>query len=180
MDDQGRQGHSSADGAAENNAEAVSRRTFVKNASAVTMAGGLAASYGMFGVYAGRFVYPSSSEPTGWMFVTQVVHMKVGQVMSFRTPKGATVSIARQGPNDTADDFMALSSTCPHLGCKVYWQARENRYFCPCHNGVFDTSGKATAGPPAEAGQELPSYALKVENGLLFIAVELPDDDSTT
>jgi len=68
----------------------------------------------------------------------------------------------------------ALSSTCPHLGCQVRWEAQNDRFFCPCHNGVFDQSGVATAGPPGEAGQSLPKYELKVEDGLLHIAVPPP------
>ncbi len=66
---------------------------------------------------------------------------------------------------------MALSSTCPHLGCKVHWEAPENRFFCPCHNGAFDPSGRAIAGPPAEAGQSLGRYPLRIEGGLLYIEV---------
>ncbi|MBI4577262.1 MAG: Rieske 2Fe-2S domain-containing protein, partial [Planctomycetes bacterium] len=70
------------------------------------------------------------------------------------------------------EDFLALSSTCPHLGCRVHWEVQNRRFFCPCHNGSFDAAGRATGGPPAEAGQSLPRYALRLEGGLLFI--ELP------
>ena len=72
----------------------------------------------------------------------------------------------------TADSFLALSSICPHLGCRVHWEASNNRFFCPCHNGVFDPNGKATGGPPAADGQDLPHYALQVVDGALYI--EMP------
>ena len=51
------------------------------------------------------------------------------------------------------------------------WEPQNNRYFCPCHNGTFDPSGKATGGPPGDAGQSLPRYALHVQKGLLYIDV---------
>jgi hypothetical protein len=40
---------------------------------------------------------------------------------------------------------------------------------------VFDPSGVATAGPPAEARQRLPTYPLKVEQDLLYIEVPLEE-----
>ena len=81
------------------------------------------------------------------------------------------IVVARQKEGDSVDCFAALSSVCPHLGCAVHWEQQNKRFFCPCHNGAFDASGKATEGPPAAASQSLKEYPLKVENGLLFIAV---------
>ena len=106
-----------------------------------------------------------------WVFVTESFKLKAGDVLRFQTPAGQTVTITRRDEKGTADDFLALSSTCPHLGCQVHWESQNNRFFCPCHNGVFDPSGKATAGPPGEAKQSLPHYDLQIENGLVFIQV---------
>lgn len=147
------------------------RRTFLSAASSVAMTGGLLAGYGTLGYMAGRFLYPSRSRPMAWVYVTDAARMKPGDVLRYETPAGQTVTITRREESGTVDDFLALSSTCPHLGCKVHWEPQNSRFFCPCHNGVFDPSGKATAGPPAEAGQSLPRYTLKVENGMLFIEV---------
>jgi Rieske Fe-S protein len=43
---------------------------------------------------------------------------------------------------------VVLSSICPHLGCPINWHAEESRFFCPCHGGVFDATGKRVSGPP--------------------------------
>ena len=150
------------------------RRDFLKTTSTVAMLGGLAAGYGTFAVLAGRFVY-SSPGKSYWQYVLQVDRFRLGQSMIFRTPAGATVVIARQGERGEADDFIALSSICPHLGCQVHWEAHHDRFFCPCHNGAFDAEGKAIAGPPAAANQELKRFPLKIQNGLLYI--EVPTDD---
>ena len=151
----------------------VDRRTFLSTMTSVAMAGGLAAGYGMFAVMAGRFLYPSGSQTGGWVFVAEVSRLRPGDSLVFRTPGGATAAIARRGESGQVSDFIALGSRCPHLGCQVHWEANRNRFFCPCHNGTFDPSGKATGGPPLQAGQSLPAYPLKVENGLLFIEVPL-------
>ena len=42
----------------------------------------------------------------------------------------------------------ALDSTCTHLGCRVGWNAERGELICPCHGGVYDTTGAVKAGPP--------------------------------
>lgn len=149
-----------------------SRRSFVGKACGVAMTGAMVASYGTLIAYAGRYLYPAKPTPKAWMFVALADDMKEGDSLAFKTPGGARVAIARQGSVGDVSDFIALSSTCPHLGCQVHWEGQNNRFFCPCHNGAFDPQGIATSGPPADAGQSLPRYPLKIEKGLLFIEVE--------
>lgn len=137
------------------------------------MAGGLTAGYGTFAAYAGRFLYPTDDGALGWQFVATLDDFDVGDAREFVAPSGAKVVIARQGDTDDADAFIALSSVCPHLGCQVHWESQNDRFFCPCHNGVFDPQGKATEGPPAKAKQSLLEFRVKVENGLLYVEVPL-------
>lgn len=151
------------------------RRRTLAWLSRLGMAAGLTAAYGTFAALLARFAYPARPPATGWMFVTQPEKIAAGSALLYRTPSGATVNIARQGDGNQAEDFVALSSTCPHLGCQVHWEPQNNRFFCPCHNGVFDPGGKAIGGPPGDAGQALSHYALKVEKGLLYI--EVPFDE---
>ncbi len=147
------------------------RRRFLGNVSRAAMTAGLIGGYGAFGLVAGRFLYPARPTELIWQYVNEINRMAVGSSMSYRGPSGETINVVRQAGNGDADDFIALSSTCPHLGCQVHWEPQNDRYFCPCHNGVFDPSGVATAGPPAEAGQSLPRYRLQIDGGLLFIEV---------
>lgn len=137
------------------------------------MAGGLAASYGTFGWFAGRFLFPSGVEPRKWMFVGDLKSLGETASLAYTAPNGARINIARLAKTGAAEDFIALSSICPHLGCQVHWEANNNRFFCPCHNGVFDPVGRGIGGPPGDARQSLPRYRLKIENGLLYI--EVPD-----
>jgi Rieske Fe-S protein len=145
------------------------RRTFLATTTSLAMTGGLLAGYGTFAYMAGRFLYPASGQKKSWLFVAEANRIEQGKAMRYALPSGQGVTIRRRGSEGTAADFQALSSVCPHLGCQVHWEQQNNRFFCPCHNGVFDPEGKAVAGPPADAGQSLMEYKLMVENGLLFI-----------
>ncbi len=137
------------------------------------MAGGLAASYGTLGVMAVRFLHASDSQAIGWQFLCRTDELSAGESLPYVAPSGVRVVVARHGDGDVADDFIALSSVCPHLGCAVHWEVQNERFFCPCHNGVFDAQGNATEGPPAAASQQLKRFPLRVEDGLLFIEVPL-------
>lgn len=152
------------------------RRTFLTTATSLLMAGGLAAGYGAFGAIAGRYLYPAKDEVRGWLFVSDANALKIGDSLTYRAPSGALVAIARQDDKGDATDFIALSSTCPHLGCQVHWEGPNNRFFCPCHNGAFDAQGLGIDGPPT--GKQLARYPLKIEKGLLFIEVPLEKLDS--
>jgi menaquinol-cytochrome c reductase iron-sulfur subunit len=63
-------------------------------------------------------------------------------------------------------DFVAISNICTHLGCRVRWIEDQNRFFCPCHNAVFDKDGKVVSGPPP---RPLDQYEVKVEDEQIFI-----------
>lgn len=147
------------------------RRDFLAFAA---MSGGLIASYGTLAAMAGRFLYPAGEMPKQWLFVREVKSFQIGDSIVFHIPGGEKVAITRQRQENNEKDFVALSNKCPHLGCQVHWEAKNNRFFCPCHNGVFDPTGKGIGGPPADAGQSLPEYPLKIEKGMLFIEVPVP------
>ncbi|MCB1221303.1 MAG: Rieske (2Fe-2S) protein [Planctomycetales bacterium] len=153
--------------------EEGSRRGFLRQASGLAMLAALLAGYGRFASMAVEFLYPANPAEQEWQFVAAVASFLKGDSLAYRAPRGDKVTITRQAESGEATDFIALSSTCPHLGCQVHWEAHNDRYFCPCHNGVFDPSGKGIGGPPGEAGQSLPRFPLKVEDGLLYILVPM-------
>jgi Rieske Fe-S protein len=73
----------------------------------------------------------------------------VGDTYLFRYPEEADPAILlRLG----AQDVVAFSQKCTHLGCVVYYQGDEDRWHCPCHEGNFETrSGAVISGPPPRA-----------------------------
>jgi nitrite reductase/ring-hydroxylating ferredoxin subunit len=152
-------------------AQTLTRRAALWLSSRVLMAAGLAGGYGLLAWFGARFVLPARVGRVRQLFVTRVTDVPAGGTLLYQTPDGRTVNITRSGTTGTAVDFIALSSTCPHLGCQVRWEGQNNRYFCPCHNGTFDPTGKGTGGPPGDAGLSLPRYLLTVEKGLLYLNV---------
>lgn len=147
------------------------RRGFMEHAATVAMGGGLAAGYGLFASHAVRFLYPANAGESIWQFVCTLDELDVGEALPFTMPSGAKVVVARQQSENTAESFVALSSICPHLGCQVHWEAVNDRFFCPCHNGAFDAQGAPTEGPPASANQHLMQFPLAVDGNLLLIQV---------
>jgi nitrite reductase/ring-hydroxylating ferredoxin subunit len=140
----------------------------------VVMSAGLLGGYGFLAWIGARFMMPPHRARLRRLFVGGLPEFAVGATVVHALPDGRSVSITRHGNAGKQEDFVALSSTCPHLGCQVHWEGSNNRYFCPCHNGTFDASGKGTGGPPGDAGLSLPRYTLAVEKTLLFILV--PDE----
>jgi Rieske Fe-S protein len=150
------------------------RREFLDRASTLAMATGLVAGYGSCTAAAVRYVYPEAAKMVR-LFVSDLGSFTPGTSLRFETPNGKKLAITRHGKAGGADDFIALSSTCPHLGCQVHWQQKEARFFCPCHNGTFDPRGAPTGGPPKSANTPLLRYPLVVDRGLLYI--ELPEEE---
>jgi menaquinol-cytochrome c reductase iron-sulfur subunit len=63
-------------------------------------------------------------------------------------------------------DVVAFDPACTHLGCRVHFQDDMNRYFCPCHGGLFDDEGAVISGPPPRA---LDRHPVKVEDGQIWV-----------
>jgi nitrite reductase/ring-hydroxylating ferredoxin subunit len=144
--------------------DALRRRSFL----ARLLAGaGLAASYGLLGVYALGYLFPPPARRRAQrLFIGRISDFAPGTARPFVDQRGrALLIVAGEG------GVRAFETRCPHLGCQVHWEAKEQRFFCPCHNGVFDRDGVATAGPPAAAGQSLARATLAVDpaSGTIFL-----------
>jgi Rieske Fe-S protein len=134
---------------------------------------GLAASYGVLAFQGFLFLLPRRGQPkTRRIFAGRVDQFEMGGIMAFSDLEGNEILVRRKSEGD----FQAFSSTCPHLGCKVHWQEEEQRYFCPCHRGVFDPDGEPVSGPPADGKQRLSSIPLEVDEaaGVLYLQVKDP------
>jgi Rieske Fe-S protein len=145
------------------------RRGFLHMSLNMGVTAALVASYGTFFGFAVRFLYPAHPMRKQWVFLAVAESITLGGNLSWTTPSGAKVAVARVGEALDVKSFVALSSICPHLGCQVQWQGQNQRFFCPCHNGVFDSMGKGIEGPPR--GMSLKRYPLKLEGPILYIEV---------
>ena len=78
--------------------------------------------------------------------IVALASVPVGDTYLFRYPTEADPAILLRVDER---EVVAFSQQCTHLGCVVYYQAQENRWHCPCHEGNFATlSGDVISGPP--------------------------------
>lgn len=66
----------------------------------------------------------------------------------------------------TPSGVKCFDPACTHLGCRITFQGDQQRYFCPCHGGVFDKEGKVVSGPPPTG---LVQHPVKIERGRILI-----------
>ena len=95
--------------------------------------------------------------------VAHVAEVVEGQAVYFRYPHPDDEAVLLRLPGD---QFVAYSQKCTHLSCAVYYQADQQRLFCPCHDGVFNArTGDPEAGPPQ---RRLPRIVLHRDGELLY------------
>ncbi len=144
--------------------QSVDRRGFFRK---LFMGVGLAASYGVGAVYALQFLLPRKKPPTyRKILVASLDELAGGSGKPFKDLQGREMILI-----NTDAGFKAISTTCTHLGCKAYWEPENDRFFCPCHDGIFDVNGDVVAGPPP---RPLERYDVEVdENDNVFVILKV-------
>ncbi|HEY3131473.1 MAG TPA: ubiquinol-cytochrome c reductase iron-sulfur subunit [Acidobacteriota bacterium] len=66
----------------------------------------------------------------------------------------------------TGSSAVVLSPVCTHLGCQVEWDAKDQKFRCPCHGGIYNISGQVVGGPPPRPLEQIPA---EVRDNKLFI-----------
>lgn len=125
-----------------------------------TAAAGLAAVCST--VIAGGFLYPVSRRKPAPLFVCLESEVPSDVPLEIKTPTGSKALLIRQ----PTGQIVTIGTVCTHLGCSVYYRPKEQRFDCPCHQGVFDAEGVPIAGPPREP---LARYETEIRDGLVFI-----------
>lgn len=121
----------------------VTRREFAR----YLVAGAGAMAAGNLGIAAWTQLRSiNTGEPTEIIGIDEVA---IGDTHLFRYPtKSDPAILLRLGEREV----VAFSQKCTHLGCVVYFEAEEDRWHCPCHEGNFETrTGEVVSGPPPRA-----------------------------
>jgi menaquinol-cytochrome c reductase iron-sulfur subunit len=71
--------------------------------------------------------------------------------------------------NSPEEGIVVFSRNCTDLSCPVIWDGGSERFFCPCHGGIFTKRGEVVAGPPR---RPLFRYATRIEDGQLQIDLD--------
>lgn len=131
----------------------------------VAMWVGLGASYGTFAAFALRYIYPGHRPPVfRSIYAGRLAELADGGTKVVMDLNGVPVQVVRQG-----DTLHALSTVCPHLGCRVRWEAQNLQFRCPCHNAAFDREGKVLFGPPP---RDLDRYDVEVIFGSIYVKMK--------
>ncbi|MFQ5606100.1 MAG: ubiquinol-cytochrome c reductase iron-sulfur subunit [bacterium] len=143
--------------------ENVNRRGFLRR---MFMGIGLALSYGAGAVYAIQFLLPRKKQTKyRKLLIASLEELPQNGSKTFRDLSGREMVLV-----NTNLGLKAISTTCTHLGCKAYWEPENDRFFCPCHDGVFDVNGNVVSGPPP---RPLESNPVEVdENNNVFVLLQ--------
>jgi Rieske Fe-S protein len=63
------------------------------------------------------------------------------KIFPFGSQPGILVQVA-------PGEYRAFTATCTHLECTVQYEKAAKRFWCACHNGFYDLTGRNVAGPP--------------------------------
>ncbi|RHW39307.1 ubiquinol-cytochrome c reductase iron-sulfur subunit [Lysinibacillus yapensis] len=72
------------------------------------------------------------------------------------------------------DQVIALSPVCKHLGCTVNWagdSAHPDQFFCACHGGRYEKTGKNIPGTPPTG--PLDEYEVAEQDGLVMLGKKI-------
>lgn len=67
------------------------------------------------------------------------------------------------------DQIVALNAECPHLGCKVGYDAQQKQFACPCHESAFTLEGERLGGPAPRAMDPLEARVVDGQVEVRFV-----------
>ena len=118
-----------------------------------------------------RFITPYKREVERRIFTIHLDELELNSTRQFKDLRGKDLMLVRTAEKEVR----AISTTCTHLGCSVHWQPDKKQFYCPCHQGVFDTEGNVVSGPPP---RPLDSYRVELEGDNVFIYfMDKPSDN---
>lgn len=140
-------------------AEHVSRREFTKFLCLVS--GGMAVGSGWVAVK-DRLFPPHRIQ--GQAFVCKISDVPLGGTFPFLVP-GVPTPFILIHLNDGG--WRAYEQKCTHLSCSVFYQPKDDKIQCPCHNGWFDArTGNVLQGPPP---RPLPRLEVILQGEEIFV-----------
>jgi menaquinol-cytochrome c reductase iron-sulfur subunit len=102
-------------------------------------------------------------------FVPDTYKAKVVTIVPGIGEAGRSTVYVRQGSpelGESADEYVAISTRCAHLGCPVRFVQAAGNFLCPCHGGVYGFQGEVIGGPPV---RPLDRFQTRVTNGMVEV-----------
>jgi len=133
--------------------EKISRRDFLEDVVKISALGTVGAV--LAGCASGGLPLVKGEEED------EQIRINLSETPALNLPNGAiSLATAEQGElnivvlKTAENEFIALSSICTHLGCRV--RKARNGFDCPCHGSRYDLNGKVINGPAAKALTQFP------------------------
>jgi menaquinol-cytochrome c reductase iron-sulfur subunit len=125
---------------------------------------------------------PKSRKPSGWIEAGDITRlpMNTPEEVVFRrtrvdgwkvTSEKDTAWVIRK----SANEVVAFTPQCTHLGCAYQWVERTKEFLCPCHTSTFGVDGSVLTGP---APRPLDRYEVKLEGTRLLLGSVVKSDGS--
>ncbi len=109
-----------------------------------------------------KFITPLKREVERRIFTVNLQELPLNSTRKINDLQGKELMLVRTGEREVK----AMSTSCTHLGCSVYWQQDKKQFYCPCHMGIFDKDGNVISGPPP---RPMDSYRVELERDNVFI-----------
>ncbi len=135
----------------------VSRRTAMVAGLGLALGGAAGVAYRARSESPAGPVPPVQPEPGRWVDVAALSEVPVGRALLVKA--GAVEAfVSRSG-----DTLIAVSAICSHMPCHLDAQS-DGTLLCPCHNKLFDASGKVLDWAYAAAVPPLRKVRVRVLN----------------
>jgi Rieske Fe-S protein len=115
-----------------------------------------------------KFIFPPYREPDEVILTfSDFKDMPPNSVRSFAW--GSKLGILKRNDDGT---YWAFVGVCTHLDCNVTYLPDQRKFFCACHDGWYDDSGRNIGGPPPKPLRRL---TLVIEEENLIVRKESPE-----
>lgn len=137
----------------------LSRRDFLRR----LMAGWAVATVGVIAYPLARYLAPVPSPDPDWVVLPAADFLSIppnsAKIFAYGRKMGIVLRTAE-------GEFRLFKGVCTHLDCNVTYRPEERKFFCACHQGWFDDSGRNIAGPPP---RPLTALGMKVAGDRLIV-----------
>ena len=119
----------------------ITRRTFLN-----TLFGGWLFAFFSGSFYAVmKFAFPTLGKEPDFIVLNRKDFIDIPNNSVKPFPWGGTLGLYYKKDDGTVS---ALKGVCTHMECNVAYKPAEKRFYCACHQGWYDETGKNIAGPP--------------------------------
>jgi cytochrome b6-f complex iron-sulfur subunit len=116
----------------------------------------------------GRELTPNSGR---WMRVAASTDVTDGVMRPFDV--GPVIGFVRRVDGKPE----AVSGVCTHQGCRLWFDAPDDRLRCPCHSTSFAPAGQVLTHQLPIAPKPLPTLMIREENGAIEVFVPAPRNE---